>query len=185
MFWVWSLIVMGIAVGATGEDFRLEQRQNGKPEARPADPTVPTTSTTPDALTEMDKEITDQLQQIISKYQSECNDNSELAKQVDSLRAIAKLDKNSLVAKLNAKNAFQTFNEQRLSLEKQINDRIEAINDILPTLEPNSSCSRFYLKQREDLKKAKSLSNESKSKTLLANSSSCTPIETYDEDLDY
>lgn len=83
--------------------------------------------------------------------------------------------------KIEARRDFDVYNEQRILIERQIDERIEALNNILPTQEPNSYCSEFYLKQREALRNAKSLSNQDKSNTLLINKAICTIKDNYDD----
>ncbi|XP_032573615.1 uncharacterized protein LOC116800943 [Drosophila sechellia] len=165
MVWIWSLIVLGIVVGATG---------NGSEQ-------TPET-TTVDPYTALDKTITNDLENIVTKYERECMGNSEFTRNLDLIRKAVKLDKSRLLDKVEARIEFNKYNEQRILIERQIDECIEALNNILPTQEPNSYCSEFYLKQREDLRKAKSLSNLEKSNTLLINKAICTIRDNYDDD---
>ncbi|XP_039486164.1 uncharacterized protein LOC120448292 [Drosophila santomea] len=132
-----------------------------------------TNETTLEPLAALDKSITADLENILTKYERECMGNSEFTENLDLIRKAVKWNKDQLEAKINAKINFNTYNGQRISLEKQIDQRIEALNNILPTQEPNSRCSKFYLKQRETLKNAKTLSNEGKSSALLQSKEIC------------
>lgn len=131
--------------------------------------------------TALDKTITDDLQNILTTYERECIGNSEFTRNLDLIRKAVKWDQGRLREKIEARRDFDVYNEQRILIERQIDERIEALNNILPTQEPNSYCSEFYLKQREALRNAKSLSNQDKSNTLLINKAICTINDNYND----
>ncbi|XP_033157858.1 uncharacterized protein LOC117139567 [Drosophila mauritiana] len=191
MVWIWSLIVLGIVVGATGQGQGTDTTGSTTTGQSPKTDTsgAPTTAasertpetTTVDPYTALDKTITDELENILTRYERECMGNSEFTRNLDLIRKAVKMDKSRLLDKIEARTEFNKYNEQRILIERQIDERIEALNNILPTQEPNSYCSEFYLKQREDLRKAKSLSNLEKLNTLLINKAICTIRDNYDD----
>ncbi|XP_044778927.1 uncharacterized protein LOC27207649 isoform X3 [Drosophila simulans] len=178
MVWIWSLIALGIVVGATGQSQETDTTGSTTTAASARTPEP----TTVDPYTALDKTITDDLENILTKYERECMGNSEFTRNLDLIRKAVKLDKSRLLDKIEARIEFNKYNEQRILIERQIDERIEALNNILPTQEPNSYCSEFYLKQREDLRKAKSLSNLEKLNTLLINKAICTIRDNYYDD---
>ncbi|KAH8349995.1 hypothetical protein KR084_011022, partial [Drosophila pseudotakahashii] len=137
-------------------------------------------TTTIDPFTKLDKETTEELQDILNRYERECIGNSEFASKLDIIRKVVKLDQSRLKDKILAEQDFKVYNQQRIDLERKITDRIEELNTILPTLDPNSSCSQFHLKQRDALKKAKELSNDKKQDALRENSKLCPSDTDYD-----
>ncbi|XP_017009856.2 uncharacterized protein [Drosophila takahashii] len=153
--------------------------ENGAADANSVSSTTAAT-TTIDPLTKLDKETTDELQNILNKYERECIGNSEFSSKLDAIRSVIKLDQSRLKDKILAEQDFKVYNQQRIDLEKQINDRIDELNNILPKLDPNSSCSQFHLKQRDALKKAKELSNIKKQDALRENSKLCSSDTDYD-----
>nr|DAA02756.1 TPA_inf: HDC08273 [Drosophila melanogaster] len=68
MVWIWSLIALGIVVGATA----------------PSSRTPETTTVSP--YTALDKTITDDLQNILTTYERECIGNSEFTRNLDLIR---------------------------------------------------------------------------------------------------
>ncbi|XP_043649371.1 uncharacterized protein LOC122617540 [Drosophila teissieri] len=204
MIWIWSLITLGIIVGATGSVIISPRVDGSSTESTTTTTTTKTSSpssesptnsntarvtspveeTTLDPLTALDKSVTADLQSILTKYERECMGNSEFTENLDLIRKAVKWNKDQLQAKIAAQVNFNNYNERRISLEKQIDQRIEALNNILPTQEPNSRCSKFYLKQREALKNAKTLSNAGKESAIAASKEICKSND-YNDDYDY
>ncbi|KAH8293321.1 hypothetical protein KR018_001069, partial [Drosophila ironensis] len=128
---------------------------------------------TVDPITEADLEETATLKRYLQKYDDQCTGNSELTIWMDKLLRASKLPKSKLAEKIATRIGFESYNQERLNLESSINARLEELDDILPQQIPNSRCSKFYLKQRTNLRKAKSLPNAKKSVVLLENSKAC------------
>ncbi|KQS43510.1 uncharacterized protein LOC26526519 [Drosophila erecta] len=190
MIWIWSLITLGIVVGATGGVFINSRTESSiAPSTTTTKPTSLAESknmqTTVDPFTALDNKITNDLQNILSKYERECMGNSEFTENIDLVRKAAKWSKERLEDKLDARKDFNIYNEKRISLEQQIDERIEALNNILPTQQPNSRCSKFYLKQRETLKNSKQLSNKGKISALHNNTEICKSKDNDDYDYYY
>ncbi|KAH8234803.1 hypothetical protein KR032_003350, partial [Drosophila birchii] len=118
-------------------------------------------------------DIDQNLMYIISKYKEESEDNEELADYLDRIRFALELGKENTEGKSKTLRDFNKYNNKRLLLDKNINQRIDTLNDLLPTLTPNSTCSEFYLKQRKILKESGNLSNAEKKSKLTENSVSC------------
>ncbi|XP_016968941.1 uncharacterized protein LOC108037020 [Drosophila rhopaloa] len=177
MEWISSLLVLGIIFGATGKEF-------AKPEIRLIQraPDVTTSTTTENPISVLNKTATENLQWILSKYSQQCNNNVELSLWLDQVKEALKFDSSptSINMKISVYSKFQDYDKQRLTFEKLIDDRINYLNDILPTLEPNSQCSKTYLEQKKALKAAKQLDNIVKSKILAQNSIDCTPETDFD-----
>ncbi|XP_016966132.1 uncharacterized protein LOC108035176 [Drosophila biarmipes] len=163
MNWIWSLLVLGIVLCATATTEAPSEEVRGITDE-------PGEEQEEDKYSKLDKKITSDLKEILSKYERECMGNTEFSESLDKVR---KAIEGSLEEKLEAKIEFKTYNKQRIDLEKSIDDAIEALNNVLPTLQPNSKCSNLFLKQREALKKAKQLSNSGKSKSLKENTKEC------------
>ncbi|KAH8261959.1 hypothetical protein KR026_007979 [Drosophila bipectinata] len=132
-----------------------------------------------DPLAEADELETATLKAYLAQYDRQCSGNSELSSWLERIRRASKMSKNQLAEKIQVRIGFETYNERRLSLEADIDDRIEDLDSLIPQQEPNSKCSLFYQRQRTLLKKAKSLTNEKKAQKLKENSVSC-PFEDYD-----
>ncbi|KAH8342442.1 hypothetical protein KR059_007942, partial [Drosophila kikkawai] len=127
------------------------------------------------------------LKDILSTYEPDCQGNAELISELDKIRFVLKLGDEFKGLKIKVLTDFKVYNALRLALEQRIRERIDALNDLLPTLLPNSKCSRFYLKQRKVLKEIGKLSNVEKLAKLLENSAICpTSVLDYsDEDYYY
>ncbi|KAI8038963.1 hypothetical protein M5D96_007673, partial [Drosophila gunungcola] len=108
------------------------------------------------------------------------SDNQELSDWLDSLRMALKLDNKLVSWKIKSLIEFNAYNKQRTKLDSAIDARIERLNSLLPTFEPDGACSKFYLKQRDALKNAKQLNNFDKSNILNENSKDCRDEPVYD-----
>jgi len=182
----------------TQKQFILQADPEKKPEspAAPASPTSSTSSTSStspapqgssttakDKYTLEEEKLTKDLEDILSKYERECIGNPEFSANLDKVRKAIKWNNGTLQQKYELKFEFDNYNKLRIDLEKKIDIAIETLNEVLPTLEPNSYCSKKLLKQREALKKAKQLSNEGKIDSLTENSKECD--NTDDDSFDY
>ncbi|KAH8324962.1 hypothetical protein KR074_000572, partial [Drosophila pseudoananassae] len=176
MILLWVLMLCGIL--STSAD-PTEAPTTTSSKTTPTNPANPTTASQNDPLEEADELETATLKAYLAQYDRQCSGNSELSSWLERVRRASKMSKYKLAEKIQVRIGFETYNERRLSLEAEIDDRIEDLDSLIPQQEPNSKCSVFYQRQRTLLKKAKSLTNEKKAQKLKENSVSC-PFEDYD-----
>ncbi|XP_037718587.1 uncharacterized protein LOC119552814 isoform X2 [Drosophila subpulchrella] len=204
MNWIWSLLVLGIVFGATEGRIEQPQRQAETPTApagdgkkpdkakepddpkKPESPAVEGNSTTAkDKYTLEEERVTNDLKDIVSKYERECIGNPEFSANLDKIRKAINWNNGTLQQKYELQFEFNNYNKLRIDLDKKIDIAIEELNDVLPTLQPNSSCSKLLLKQRKALQKAKQLSNEGKLDSLRENSKQCVDTDNDSSEYDY
>ncbi|KAH8380885.1 hypothetical protein KR200_008961 [Drosophila serrata] len=126
------------------------------------------------------------LKDILRKYEADCQGNPELSSQLDKIRTALKLGDEYVGIKTEALTNFKVYNAIRMLLNQRIKERIDKLNDLLPSLKPKSRCSRFYLTQRTNLKEIEKLSNEEKQARLTQNSVACpTASYDYNDESDY
>ncbi|KAH8329857.1 hypothetical protein KR067_005642, partial [Drosophila pandora] len=142
--------------------------------------TVDPTTARNDPLEEADELETSTLKAYLAQYDRQCSGNSELSSWLERVRRASKMSKYKLAEKIQIRIGFEVYNERRITLEAEIDDRIEDLDSLIPQQEPNSRCSIFYQRQRNLLKKAKTLTNDKKEQKLKENSVSC-PFEDYDD----
>lgn len=70
-------------------------------------------------------------------------------------------------------NKFQAYNNLRVDLEGQMEDRVHEIKFELETLPKNHKCNRFYLKQKLELERSYTRANSVKKKVVLKNIIPC------------
>ncbi|KAH8293320.1 hypothetical protein KR018_001070 [Drosophila ironensis] len=133
-----------------------------------------------DSIAKSDAEVTASLVRYLEKYEKHLITNSELAIWIEKVRRASKLPMDKLAEKIATRLDFERYNDRRLELELEIDDRIEDLDLLIPQQVPKSRCSVYYLRQRSNLKKAKCLSNEKKVIKLRENSLSC-PYDNYDD----
>ncbi|KAH8266070.1 hypothetical protein KR038_001863, partial [Drosophila bunnanda] len=126
------------------------------------------------------------LKDILRIYEPDCQGNPELSSYLDRIRFALKLGDEYSELKTEALTNFKVYNALRSLLDQRVTERINTLNDLLPTLIPNSKCSRFYLLQRKTLKEIGKLSNADKQARLTENSVVCpTAANNYNDESDY
>ncbi|KAH8296665.1 hypothetical protein KR054_009654, partial [Drosophila jambulina] len=145
--------------------------------------TPPVPLQTPDDTKPAD--VDQKLKDLLNKYKANGQVNAELANLLDHAELALKLDDKFSAEKIVALTKMQEYDKADTILKKKIAERIDKINDLLPTLTPNSSCSKFYLKQRSILKGIEKLSHAEQEARLTENSVECTTDDDADDYWEY
>ncbi|XP_017856752.1 PREDICTED: myb-like protein W [Drosophila arizonae] len=86
---------------------------------------------------------------------------------------VSRLSKKSISAKKSDIKKFQTYNNRRLYLEEQIDNRVDRVNFEMLSLPYGHTCKDFYMQQKSALENAYTKKNSVKQDILNENSKNC------------